>query len=109
MAVTSADYATCQAALRRVLANGGLLDGVEKRLLLDVIQHASSNERDAAALALSAEVDAQLALWLADGAGDSSATQAAAAAALAPLQAAAIAGAVITDLTADDILDGRDT
>lgn len=109
MSVVSADYATVLAALRRCLGNGTGLTGEEKRLALDVIQHASSNERDAAATALEAELVTQMAAWDGAGAGDSSAVYTAALAALAPLRTAAIAGTVVTDLSADDALDGRET
>lgn len=109
MAVVSADYATCVTALRRCLANGTNLDGYEKRLVLDVLQHATSNEKDAAAAALEALLVTHMAAWDAAGAGDSSAAYATALAALAAPRAAAIAGAVVTDIAADDALDGRDT
>ncbi len=42
MAVSSTDYTTVATALRRCLANGSNLDGYEKRLTLDVIQHAAN-------------------------------------------------------------------
>ncbi len=109
MAVVNADYATCVAALRRCFAYGTNLSGEEKRLMLSVLQHATSNEKDAAAAALEAELVTQMALWDADGAGDSSGTYTAALAALAPLRTAAIAGAVITDIAADNVLDGLET
>ncbi len=109
MAVVNADYATCVAALRRCLANGTNLDGVEKRLMLDVIQHATSNERDVAATALEALLVTAFAAWNADGAGDSSGTYTAQLAACAAARTAAIAGATITDIAASDAVDGRET
>lgn len=109
MAVVDANYTTCVAALRRVLANGTNLTGEEKRLVLDVLQHATSNERDVAATALEALLVTCFAAWLADGAGDSSATYTAQLAACAAARTAAVAGATITDIAADDALDGRDT
>jgi hypothetical protein len=107
MAVTSANYATCQTALRRCLASGTNPTGEELQLMLDVIQHGSSNERDTAAAALEALLVTHMAIWDAAKGGATAAEYAAALAALATPRTAAIAGAVITDLTASDGVDGR--
>lgn len=107
MAVSSADYATCIAALRRCLAHGTELNSEEKRLLVDVVEHGSSNEKDTEATALEALLVTAFAAWNADGAGDSSATYTAQLAACAAARVAAVTGAVITDITADDSRDGR--
>lgn len=107
MTVSSTDFTTCQTALRRCLANGTNLTSDEKLLLLDVIQAGSTYERDTAATALEALLVTHMAAWSAAGAGDSSAAYAAALAALAAPRVAAVAGTAITDLTADNALDGR--
>lgn len=109
MAVVNADYATCVAALRRCFAYGTNLTGEEKRLVLDVLLHATSNERDVAATALEALLVTAFAAWNADGAGDSSATYTAQLAACAAARVAAVAGATITDIAADNVLDGLET
>ena len=109
MAVVSADYGTVVTALRRVLANGTNLTPEEKRMALDVVQHASSNEKDVAATALEALLVTAFAAWNAVGAGDSSATYTAQLAACAAARTAAIAGTAITDVAADDATDGRET
>jgi hypothetical protein len=107
MAATSANYATVIAACRRCLANGTSLTGSEIQLVIDVVQHGSSNERDAAADALEALLVTHIALWVAVGAGDTSTVRTNAVAALVAPRAAAIAGAAITDIAASDGIDGR--
>ncbi len=109
MAATSANYATVIAACRRALANGTNLTGAEIQLVIDVVQHGSSNERDTAATALEALLVTHMANWAAAGAGDSSTVYTTALAALATPRTAAIAGAVITDIAASDGIDGRYT
>ncbi len=107
MAATSADYATVIAACRRALANGTNLTGAEVQLVIDVVQHGSSNERDTAATALEALLVTHMAIWDAAKGGATASEYAAALAALATPRTAAIAGAVITDIAANDKLDGR--
>ncbi len=107
MAVSSADYATCIDALRRCLAHGTELNSEEKRLLVDVVEHGSANEQDAAATTLEGLLVTAFAAWDMAGAGDSSAVYTAQLAACAAARVAAVAGAVITDITADDSRDGR--
>ncbi len=109
MAATSANYATVIAACRRALANGTNLTGAEVQLVIDVVEHGSSNERDTAATALEALLVTAFAAWTAAGAGDSSAVYTAQLAACAAARVAAVAGAVITDIAAADGVDGRYT
>ena len=61
MAVVSADYTTVCTALRRVLGNGTNLTGEEKRLALDVVQHAANTlDSKGAATAVTANTDADV-------------------------------------------------
>ena len=109
MAVVNADYATCVAALRRCVGNGTNLTGDERRLMLDVLQHATSNEKDAQSTELEALLVTAFAAWNAVGAGDSSAVYTAQLAACADARVSAIAGITITDIAADNFKDGRST
>ena len=124
MSVSSADYARVVAACRRCLAHGTSLSGDEIRLVIDVVEHGANaidgvadiSAANDAVVALEAVLVTQMGLWNDAGAGDSSTVYTTALAALATpranavtLAAAALAAcpAAITDITADDMADGR--
>ncbi len=109
MTVVNADYATCVAALRRCIGNGTNLTGVEKAQMLDVLLHATSNEKDAAATTLEGLLVTAFAAWNSAGAGDSSTVYTTQLGLCAAARVAAVAGATITDIAADDVVDGRAT
>jgi len=122
----STDVATLAAAVRRGLANGSSLTGVELRLLIDTLETLANTTESKSVTAvgtvstdttaLSAALVTALAAWTAVGAGDSSTVYTTQEAILTPLRVALVASAAaavtaaaasVTNVTVNDSTDGR--
>ncbi len=126
MPVLSADYASVITECREALGRGGALEGKALIRVIDVIQHAA-NTLDSqgaatgattrtAVLALEALLVTHMAIWNAAKGGATATEYAAALAALATprttclsasLASAVASTATVTDVTANNTLDGR--